>query len=160
MLGEDDRRSRCTFPRRTQRRLPYALEPEGNVKSRMCKQNDRLWREVGIVIVPWPCHSLSSYNFKTNGMIEEGGTYERCRHRRHEISAAETRGRHEHSSGPDGVRMAVKHRVIHTSELLPERLLPGEAPPKSTPLGNAPPKSKPFRKMLLPNEAHELKIIS
>ena len=51
-----------------------------------------------------------------------------CAHRRHEISAAETRRRHEHSSGPDGVRMAVKRRGIHTSELLPKRLLPKALP--------------------------------
>ena len=51
--------------------------------------------------------------------------------------------------GPVDIRMAVVNEVIHTS-LAP----PKEAPPKSTPLGNAPPKSKPFRKMLLPNEAH------
>ena len=48
-----------------------------------------------------------------------------------------------------------KYRIIHASLAFPK-----EAPPKSTPLGNAPPKSKPFRKMLLPNEAHKLKIIS
>ena len=60
-----------------------------------------------------------------------------------------------HSIGPDGVRMAVVTESIHTSLAPPKEAPPKEAPPKSTPRGNAPPKSKPFRKMLLPNEAHK-----
>ena len=50
-------------------------------------------------------------------MIEDGGTYERCKSNKHEISAIEAHERLEHfvyADGPDGVRMAVKYRVIHT----------------------------------------------
>ena len=52
--------------------LPYALEPEVNVRSRRWKQNDRLWREIGIVLRGLATYSPPTISKRTEGSKEGG----------------------------------------------------------------------------------------